>query len=114
MAVKNTYRRALAVLLLMLFMGFQGSRMLCYHTHIFGRTVISHSHPFNNPDRQHTPQEIASLAAFDALSFDDEIADIRLPMLQLCLIGYVESIYEAVVVNGLHGCLSGRAPPFNQ
>ena len=103
--------RVVASALLLLFLTFQGGRMMCFHTHVLGNTVISHSHPFNNPDRPHTTAELEAFAIIGSSVLTDNSAITpEMP------VAPVVSIEEPVIA-GSSSCigfccpLNGRDPP---
>ena len=101
-----------AVLLLGLFLSFQGGRMLCYHTHVFGNVIVSHSHPFNNPDRQHSASELESLSIIAAsLLTDNSTAVPELPMISCENISYKTPAVQKAAHGHSHS-LKNRAPPY--
>ena len=112
MSFAENKRSIITSLLLILFLSFQGGRMLCYHSHIFGNIVISHSHPFNNPDRQHSSTELEAISVINACALEDNIeivAEIAAPTL-VCEIMTVGCPSD--VASGNRFSLSGRAPPY--
>ena len=112
MTIAIKKRSLIATLLLVLFMSFQGGRMLCYHTHVFGNSVISHSHPFNNTERQHTSFELESLAVITAdLMTDNSTVIPELPLPSFGD-GSLIKIITGHTVKGFSHSLKGRSPPF--
>lgn len=110
MRVQPKYR-VIASVLLFLFLSFQGGRMMCYHTHVFGNTVISHSHPFNNPDRSHTVAELEAFALIGATALTDNSASApEMPFVAVC---HIEKtvVVCSTVCTGFRHSLCGRAPP---
>lgn len=109
--VSNNKSRVIAALLLLLFLSFQGGRSLCYHTHIFGDKIISHSHPFNNPNRQHNSEELISIAQIGLASMTDNVTptDIIAPFLSVVSILIIHDNQRPVVT--YHRPIHGRAPP---
>ena len=98
-------------MLLLLFLSFQGGRSLCYHTHIFGNKIVSHSHPFNNPDRQHSADELVSLAQIAASSLTDEISSDYDAAPAVFVIDVFGDVTVSRLDLGYRQPSSGRAPP---
>ncbi|MDE5554435.1 MAG: hypothetical protein K2J10_04550 [Muribaculaceae bacterium] len=98
-------------MLLLLFLSFQGGRSLCYHTHIFGDKIISHSHPFNNPDRQHSSEELISIAQIGITSMTDDVPvlDNLSPLLLSASIITIRVNHQSFT--GYYQPILGRAPP---
>ncbi len=111
MIYRGNKARIAATMLLVLFLSFQGGRMLCYHTHIIGETIISHSHPFNNPDRQHSQTELESLAILSACQLGDESVIVDAPQSSWIETELSAPRCSAQVANGVTGDVQGRAPP---
>ncbi len=112
MTFADKKRSILASLLLVLFLSFQGGRMLCYHTHVFGNNVITHSHPFNNPDRQHSAAELESFAIITTGLLTDNSADkpeLPLPSFEDVSVSIIITSHTS---KGYHHTTDGRAPPF--
>jgi len=98
-----------AVMLLVLFLSFQAGRMLCYHTHVYGNVVVSHSHPFAH--NQHNEAGLLSIASIDFTSVTDEIIEaIELPIppsYHIC----INQGEASATLSGYHCNISSRAPP---
>ncbi len=86
--------------------------MFCYHTHVFGDRIISHSHPFNNPDCQHTVAEIEAITVIATTALTDLIADVP----ELVSPDTYIIIESGAVITGPDDSnahtAEGRAPPF--
>lgn len=112
MTIAIKKRSLIATLLLVLFLSFQGGRMFCYHTHVFGNSVISHSHPFNNAERQHSSSELESLAIITAdLMTDNSTVIPDLPSPSFDGRKFI-TVAEEHTNKGFSHSLKGRSPPF--
>ena len=85
--------------------------MLCFHTHVYGNVVVSHSHPFNNPDRQHSTSELISLAVVAQNMLTDNL--VATPELQLPVffISKLFSFESSRIINSFENTSGDRAPP---
>lgn len=112
MIIVNSVRsRVIGAFLLLLFLSFQGGRSLCYHTHIFGNRIVSHSHPFNNPDRQHTAEELISLAQIGLTSLTDELASSAVEAPSLPATDLIGCFEVSRIALGYSHLSAGRDPP---
>ena len=109
--MSNRKMRIIATMLLLLFLSFQGGRSLFYHTHIFGDRIISHSHPFNNPDRQHSADELVSIAQLSISAMTDDIPTSLVSTPFRLLSSIVESVIKQFPDTDYRRLLPGRAPP---
>lgn len=107
---KNT-PRVIASLFLLLFLSFQSGRMFCYHTHVFGDRVISHSHPFNNPESQHTVSGIEAISVITSSALTDCIADVPEIVSDDSYRTLISDIVVAAPDDTDEYSLKGRAPP---
>ena len=108
---ENSKYRIIAAVLLVLFLSFQGARMFCYHTHTFGNTVISHSHPFNNPDRQHSNSELEAFAMIAMSSLtDDSSSEPLMPVAAVVPVERAAGKCGSTRLGFVHA-LKGRDPP---
>lgn len=85
--------------------------MFCYHTHIFGDRIISHSHPFNNPDYHHTVTEIEALEIISTSALTDCISEVPELVSPDTYIIIVPATIVAGLVDSTERTTAERAPP---
>lgn len=107
----NKKNRLIAFLLLLLFLSFQGGRTLCYHTHVFGNVVVSHSHPLNGHNSNHTAEELISIASVSlSMLTDDSAAKPELSAPEVLTIDLTTRVTVGSF-DSFDASISGRDPP---
>lgn len=107
----NNKNRLIASLLLLLFLTFQSGRTLCYHTHVFGNVVVSHSHPLNGHNGHHSAEELISIASVSlSMLTDDSAAKPELSAPDVLAIDLTARVTVASF-EAFDSSVTGRDPP---
>lgn len=105
------HTRITASLLLALFLSFSAARGLFFHTHIEGKVLISHSHPFADSTHHHSSAQLISIDSLCASAMtDDSAASPELSHPEWSSVIRSVEIPAAAVSGFLHN-LRDRAPP---
>lgn len=108
----NQKNRLTAFLLLLLFLSFQGGRMLFFHTHVFGNVIVSHSHPLCGNNSHHTPEELISIASISNCVLTDNSApepELSVPDIFVMDVIECENLW---IFQSFDSTLKGRDPPY--
>ena len=105
------HTRFTASLLLALFLSFTAARGFFYHTHVEGRTLISHSHPFSDSTHHHSAAQLISIDVLCSAAMTDDSAPEPLTDHYELSALLADAILPETPVAGYDTDLRGRAPP---
>lgn len=107
------HTRITASLLLALFLSFSAARGLFFHTHVEGRTLISHSHPFSDNTHHHSTAQLISIDALCSSAMTGDCAQSA----QLSPVEWSSTLTSTEIqtapLSGYSHTLSDRAPPLH-
>ena len=105
------HTRFTASLLLALFLSFTAARGFFYHTHIEGRMLISHSHPFSDSTHHHSAAQLISIDTLCSAAMTDDSAPESLADHYELSALLASAVIPNAPVDGYSFSRLGRAPP---